>query len=230
MSYKGIDGYHAGSENESGGVGLELMAQWEHVFNAKWSGMANAAVSTRYFNKFGFNISASYSAPKGWTPSLRLGYRRTPQSYLYLGGENLGLIEKNEYNLVLISPSVEKSWERIKLTANTDLTVMSSSIYYNIGLKGKLFINNDNITSVSLITGFGSFPELTFFEQTALQNISHTNAMVGFDVQYLCTKHFCLGLSGSWNTCYNPYRQQNGTLVESYRNIYSIALQFHLAF
>ena len=230
VSYKGIDGYHAGSENESGGVGLELMAQWEHVFNAKWSGMANAAVSTRYFNKFGFNISASYSAPKGWTPSLRLGYRRTPQSYLYLGGENLGLIEKNEYNLVLISPSVEKSWERIKLTANTDLTVMSSSIYYNIGLKGKLFINNDNITSVSLITGFGSFPELTFFEQTALQNISHTNAMVGFDVQYLCTKHFCLGLSGSWNTCYNPYRQQNGTLVESYRNIYSIALQFHLAF
>ncbi len=228
ISYKGIDGNRL--EEEPGGFGLEFMAQWDHEFNAKWSGMVNAAVSTRFFNRFGANVSVSYAAPKGWTPSLRLGFRRTPPSYLYLGGENLGLVAKDEFNLVLVSPSVEKSWERIKVTANTDVTILSSNIYYNIGLKGKLFVNNDNISSVSLITGFGSFPELSFFEQTALRNVSHTNAMVGFDVQYLCTRHLCLGLTGSWNTCFNPYRLQNGTLSDSYRNIYSIALQFHLAF
>ena len=230
ISYKGIDGYHADGERESGGFGLEFMAQWEHVFNAKWSGMANASVSTRYFNKFGANVSASYSAPKGWTPSLRLGYRRTPPTYLYLGGVNMGQITRDEYNLILVTPSVEKAWERVRVSANTDFALMSSSFYYNVGVKGKLFINNDNITSVSLVTGFGSFPELTFFEQTALRNVSHTNAMVGFDVQYLCTRHLCLGLTGSWNTCYNPYRQSDGTLLDSYRNIYSITLQFYLAF
>ena len=230
ISYKGIDGYHAGKENESGGAGLEFMAQWEHVFNTKWSGMVNATVSTRYFNRFGFNVSASYSAPKHWTPSLRLGYRRTPPTYLYLGGENVGLISKDEYNLFLITPSVEKAWERIRLTGNADFAILSSSFFYNIGVKGKLYINNDNITSVSLITGFGSFPELTFFEQTALRNISHTNAMVGFDFQYLLTRHCCLGLAGSWNTCYDPYTNKEGVLNDSYRNIYSITLQFHLAF
>ena len=230
ISYKGIDGYHAEGDRETGGVGLEFLGQWEHVFNAKWSGMANLSFATRYFNLFGANVSASYSAPRGWTPSLRLGYRRTPPTYLYLGGVNYGQITKDEFNLFLITPSVEKSWERIKLTANSDLAFLSSSFFYNIGLKGKLFITNDNITSVSLVTGFGSFPELTFFEQTALRNVSHTNAMVGFDVQYLCTRHLCLGLAGSWNTCYNPYRQNDGTLVDSYRNIYSITLQFHLAF
>ena len=192
--------------------------------------MINAAVSTRFFNKFGANISASYSAPRGWTPSLRLGYRRTPSTYLYLGGDNLGLVAKGEYNLFLLSPSVEKAWERFMVTGNSDITILSSSIYYNIGLKGKLLISNDNITSVSLITGFGSFPELSFFEQTALQNLSHTNAMVGFDVQYLCTRHLCLGLTGNWNTYFNPYRKSDGTFADSYRNIYSIALQFHLAF
>lgn len=228
ISYKGIDGNQV--EKESGGFGLEFMGQWEHTFNSKWSGMVNAAVSTRFFNRFGANISASYAAPRGWTPSLRLGYRRTPTSYLYLGGKNDGLVARDEFNLFLISPSVEKSWERIKLTGNADVAVMAGNMYYNIGLKGKLFVNNDNISSVSLITGFGSFPELSFFEQTALQNVSHTNAMVGFDVQYLCTRHLCLGLTGSWNTCYNPYRQEDGTLSDSYRNIYSIALQFHLAF
>ncbi|MBO7067481.1 MAG: tetratricopeptide repeat protein [Bacteroidaceae bacterium] len=230
VSYKGIDGYHVEGENESGGVGLEFMAQWEHAFNAKWSGMANVAVSTRYFNKFGANVSASYSAPHGWTPTLRFGYRRTPPTYLYLSGANMGLATKDEYNLFLVSPSVEKSWERIKLTANSDFSFLSGSFYYNIGLKGKLFINNDNVTSVSLITGFGSFPELSFFEQTALQNVSHTNAMVGFDVQYLCSRHLSVGLAGSWNTCYNPILQKDGTLADSYRNIYSVSLQLHLAF
>ena len=230
ISYKGIDGYHIDKEDESGGFGLEFMAQWEHVFNAKWSGMVNASYATQYFNKFGANVSVSYSAPKGWTPSLRVGFRHTPPSYLFLGGDNLGSIARGEYNLFIISPSVEKSWERVKLTANTDLTIMSSSIYYNIGLKGKLFVNNDNITSVSLVTGFGSFPELSFFEQTALQGVSHTNAMVGFDAQYLCTRHLYLGLTGSWNTCFNPYRRSDGTLLDSYRNKYTISLQLNLAF
>lgn len=230
ISYKGIDGYRVEDEKESGGAGLEFMAEWAHVFNAKWCGMVNAAVSTRYFNKLGFNMSASYAAPRRWTPSLRLGYRRTPPSYLYLGGENLGLVSKDEYNLYLITPSVEKAWERVGLTASSDLALLSGSLFYNIGLKGKVYVNNDNITSVSLVTGLGSFPELTFFEQTALRNVSHTNAMVGFDFQYLVSRHLCLGLAGSWNTCYNPYRDADGVLRDSYRNIYSITIQFHLAF
>jgi hypothetical protein len=107
---------------------------------------------------------------------------------------------------------------------------MESGFYYNIGLKGKLFFNDDNISSVSLITGFGSFPELTFFEQTALRNVSHTNSMIGFDVQVLCSSRLYVGLSGSWNTCYNPYWDANGTLTDSYRNIYSITAQLHVAF
>lgn len=231
ISYKGIDGYHYGTDAESGGAGLEFMAQWEHTFNTKWSGMVNASVSTRYFNLFGANVSASYAAPRGWTPSLRIGYRRTPSTYLFLGGDYLGLASWKEHNLFILTPSLEKSWERIKLTANTDFTLLDAAFYYNVGLKGKLFVNNDNITSVSLISGFGSFPELTFFEQTALQNLSHTNAMVGFDFQYLCSRHLCVGLSGCWNTCYNPYYDSKTLeLISSYRNIYSISLQFHLAF
>ena len=230
ISYKGIDGYHYGRDKESGGSGLEFMAQWDHTFNSKWSGMINASVSTRYFNKYGANVSLSYSAPRHWTPSLRLGYRRTPPTYLYLGGVDIGQITRDEHDLFLITPSLEKDWERVKVTASSDLTLFSNSFFYNVGLKGKLFINNDNISSVSVVTGFGSFPELTFFEQTALRNISHTNAMVGFDIQYLISRHFCLGLAGSWNTCYNPYLQLDGSLVDSYRNIYSLALQFHLAF
>ena len=230
ISYKGIDGYHEGTLHEGGGVGLEFLAQWEHEFNAKWSGMVNVSAATRYFNRFGANISASYAAPKNWTPSLRLGYRHTPPTYLYLGDTSMGLATKDEFDIFILSPSVIKSWERISLTMGTDFTLLSSSLYYNVGVKGKFLINNDNISSLTLLSGFGSFPELTFFEQTALRDLSHTNAMVGFDFQYLCTRQLCLGLTGTWNTCYNPYRLKDGTLVDSYRNIYALTLQAHIVF
>ena len=230
VSYKGIDGYHDNKTDEPGGVGLEFMAQWEHEFSSDWSGMVNTSVSTQYFNKFGLNVSASYAAPHEWTHTLRLGYRRTPPTYLYLGGSNFGLVAKDNFNVFILSPSVLKSWERISLTVSTDFTTMASSLYYNVGLKGKFLINNDNTSAITLFSGFGSFPELSFFEQTALRNFSHTNAMVGFDVQYLCTRQLCLGLTGTWNTCYNPYRKKDGTWVDSYRNIYALSLQAHIAF
>ena len=231
VSYKGIDGYHEGNLHESGGAGLELMAQWEHQFNSRWSGMVNGSWSNRYFNKFGFNASATYALDHGWTPSLRLGYRRTPETYIYLSSNNRNDVENEKLHLFIATPSVMKEWgERIRTTLTTDMAVIRSGFYYNVGLKGKLFFNDDNISSVSLITGFGSFPELSFFEQTALRNVSHTNSMIGFDAQILCSSRLYVGLSGSWNTCYDPRRDANGVLTDSYRNIYTITAQLHVAF
>ena len=227
VSYKGIDGYDDGDSHEAGGVGLQFMAQWDHTFNHRWSGMVSASYSTRYFNKVGLNAQLSYAMNHGWTPSLRLGYRRTPETYLFLTSE---LATHDKYNLYIVTPGIEKSWERIKANMTVDLTAMNAGLYYNVGLKGKLFINDDNISSVSLLTGFGSFPELSFFEQTALRNLSHTNAMVGFDAQYLLTENMYVGLAGNWNTCYNPVRTADGELKDAYKNIYSLTLQLHVAF
>ena len=239
ISYKGIDGQRIqstsdleeGEELETGGFGLEFMGQWEHTFGPRWSGLASLACATQYFNTVSANLSASYSANHDWTFSLRFGYRRTPKSYIFLGGSNDYHAEQDRYHLFLLSPSVEKAWsDHIRTTANADLAIIRSGFYYNIGLKGKLFVNDDNISSVSLLASLGTFPELTFFEQTALQRFSHMNAMVGFDAQYLLTRHLYVGLSGSWNTCYDPYRLGNGTMISHYRNIYSFCVQLHLAF
>ena len=230
IKYKGIDGYHDNYENEPGGVGLEFSAQWEHEFGSRWSGMAEVSIATRFFNKIGANLSISYYAPRELTPSLRVGYRRTPPTYLFLGGGNTGMSTKDEFDIFIITPGIEKAWERVILKGSADVIYMSRSLYYNVGLKGKFLFNEDNISSVTLMTGFGSFPELTFFEQSALRNLAHTNAMVGFDIQYLCSRHLCLGLTGTWNTCYIPYRQKDGSLTDSYRNIFALEFQTHIAF
>jgi tetratricopeptide (TPR) repeat protein len=230
LNYKGIDGYHEGDENEPGGTGLEAMLQWEHAFSARWSMTVSASASTRYFNKYGANLSFAYSSANGWTAALRLGYRRTPKTYLYLGGINAGKSTNAEYNLFLASPSVEKAWEHISLRASTDLVAMAGSLYYNVGLRGSFFFKDDNTSSISLLAGFGSFPELSFFEQTALRNLSHTNTMVGVDARILISRRFALGLTGSWNTCYDPVSKPDGTILDSYRNIYALAARVQIAF
>ena len=234
ISYKGVDGYHSGLIHEQGGIGLEFLAQWEHTFNHRWSGMANVSYGLRFFNKIGANVMASYSADHDWTPSLKLGYRMTPRDYIYSAGST----RYGRYHVAMLTPGVEKSWTpRIKTSASVDLIMLKEigranlSFHYNAGVKGKLFFNDDNISSVMLMAGFGSFPEMTFFDQMGLRQFTKTNAMVGVDVQYLFSSHFHMGLTGTWNTCYNPFRNEvEATFYDSYRNIYSITVQFHIAF
>lgn len=130
----------------------------------------------------------------------------------------------------MITPSAEMAWERVSARLSTDLVILQGSLYYNIGLRGTFFFKEDDTTSISLLTGFGSFPELSFFEQTAIRNFSHTNSMVGFDARILLSRQFALGLTGSWNTCFNPVRMPDGTILDSYRNIYALAARVQIAF
>ena len=244
ITYKGIDGYHFEQlikdddgtemlyqEHSSGGFGLEFMGQWERSLSKRLTATLNGSISNKYFNKYGGNLTLAYELDKGWTPSVRLGYRRTAKTYLYLSSTDAEEADLDSYHLLLLTPALDKQWtERVSTRVSVDLAHMRSNFYYNVGVKGKLLINDDNISAVSLMAGIGSFPELTFFDQTALRNLSHTNAMVGVDMQYLFTENLYLSLSGNWNTYYSPYRNMEGSLVDSYRNIYSLTLQLHVAF
>ena len=231
INYKGLDGYHTKTENAPGGAGLELSAQWDHEFGGGWSASASASWSNRYFTRFGANLSLARTWDLGLTAGLRMGYRRTPPTYLYLGGENAGRAVEEEFDLFIATPSLEMAWgDRVSTRLSTDLVVMQGTLYYNVGLRGTFFFKDDDTSSISLLAGFGSFPELNFFEQTALQNLSHTNTMVGFDARILISRQLALGLTGSWNTCYNPVTRPDGTILDSYRNIYTLAARVQIAF
>ena len=230
ISYKGRDGQYGVMEYESGGFGLEFMAQWEHDFNTRLSGFVNASYGTKYFNKVGANLGLSYYLGSGWTPAVRLGYRYTAPTWI-VDKDYADAYHYRRYNMGILTPSIEKSWERIKASAYVDLIAMNTAFFYNVGLKGKIFVNNDNISSVGLMAGFGSFPELAFFDQTALTMLTHTNAMVGIEGMYLLTNNFAISLNGNWNTYYYPVRlHYDEPLTDSYRNVFSIQVGLHVAF
>lgn len=229
ISYKGIDGHQDLETYETGGFGLEFLAQWDHTFNAHWSGFINGSYSTKYFNKIGANLGLAFDFLNGWVPSLKFGYRYTAPTY-FLKKADFYTYDYKRYHLFMLSPGVEKSWERVKASATVDLFAIDKGFYYNVGLKGKVFVNNDNISSVGLLAGFGSFPEITFFDQTALNTLSHTNAMVGLEGMWLVTNNFAISLNGNWNTYYNPVRLNTGEFKDSYRNVFSLNLGLHVGF
>ena len=231
ISYKGMDGHRLDNINyESGGFGLEFLAQWDRTFNTTWSGFANISFGTKFFNKIGLNVGASYDLHNSWVPSLKLGYRLTSPTTIFRNS-NSTAFDFKRYNVFILTPGITKSWDIINASANLDLIALEKGFYYNLGLKGKIFVNNDNVSSVGLLAGFGSFPELAFFDQSAVSAFSHTNAMVGIEGMYLVTNNFAISLNGNWNTYYYPIRLQvGGDLVPSYRNVLSINLGLHVAF
>lgn len=230
-SYKASDGFNGLGGYEKGGVGLEALLQWDVTLNHRWSLMASASYGSKLFNKIGGNLMVGADIGKGWGVSLKGAYRRTLPMYLYDHREDEWIEGYERHNLYMLSPGLEKSWDRVRLNANLDLISLDlKNYYYNATIKGKVFINEDNISSVSAIIGFGSFPELTYFDQTTMNGITNMNAMVGVEGLYLLTKNLYVGLSGTWNTYYNPTFSTEGYAVESYRNVYTINASLHLAF
>ena len=230
ISYKARDGQYDEVEYNKGGFGLEFLAQWDHVFNSRWSGFLNASYGTKYFNQLGANAGVAVNVGRGWSPSLKLGFRYTAPTYI-IDRNDPSKIYYRKYALAILTPGISKSWYRANASAGVDLIGMSTGLYYNVNLKGKIFINNDNVSSVGLLAGFGSFPELAFFDQTALSTLSHTNAMVGIEGMYLLTNNFAITLNGNWNTYYYPKRiHYDEPLVDSYRNVFSVNVGLHVAF
>ena len=230
-NYKASDGFNGLGGYESGGVGLEGILQWDVMLNHKWSMMVSGSYGTKLFNKFGANLSFTLDIGRGWDFTLKGAYRRTLPMYLYDHREDEWIEGYDRHNLLMLSPAIEKSWERIKLSANIDLISLDiNNYYYNTTIKSKFFINEDNISSVGAMIGFGSFPELTYFDMSTMNGITNMNGMVGVDFTYLITKNLFIGISGAWNTYYNPEFMNDGYAVASYRNIYSVNASLHISF
>ena len=213
-----------------GGTGYQETAQWEHIFNDKWSAYINASYANKYFNHYGLNLSASRNLRHDWTASLKLGYRKTTEMERMEYDEDGAVVTlRDEYNLFMITPSVQKIlMEKYSFGAQFDGVMMDGKFYYNASAKAKMMLTEDGVTSVTLMGGFGSFPELNLFDLAVAQCFTNTNTMVAVDAQVLLAKNLALGITGTWYTNYNPTVIYQ-VLTTYYRNLFSLSLQLHVA-
>ncbi|MCH5227244.1 MAG: hypothetical protein J1F16_05445 [Muribaculaceae bacterium] len=230
-NYKGTDGYQGFGVYESGGSGIEGWAEISQDLRHGWNMTLSGSYGTKYFNKIGGNLGFTASLQKGWSLGVKASYRLTPPVFVYEKNKDWDGDYKKR-NLLMLGPRVSKEWEKVGLHLNADFITLDflKEMYYNVSLKGKFFINEDGVSSVGANVGFGSFPELTFFDQTTMNGITNMNAMVGIDGTYLLTKNLFITLAAAWNTYYNPVFSAEGYPLDSYRNIYQVSLGLHVAF
>lgn len=229
-NYKGTDGFEGFDTYEKGGTGLEGWIELSQELRHQWTMTLSGSYGTKFFNKYGANLSFIKSLAKGWSLGAKASYRLTPKVFLYdkdKGWE--GGYEKR--HLIMVGPRISKEWTRVGLHLNADfISIDLKNYYYNVGLKSKFFVNDDGVSAIGASVGFGSFPELTFFDQTTMNGITNMNAMVGVEGTILLTKNLFINLAGNWNTYYNPVFNNDGQPQDSYRNIYSVTASLHLAF
>lgn len=230
INYKGVDGDIEEFTNEGrGGTGIQGIAQWEHRFSNSFSGYINAGLANRFFSEISANLSGSLEFKNDWTASFRLGYRRTSNIYKYEETATRLAKKRDKYNLFIATPSLMKIWDDTYMTmAQLDLFYMDSELYYNVNGKAKMFFLSDAVSSIGVLAGIGSFPELNMFDMNLMHNVSHTNTMVGLDVQWLALRNLAIELTGTWFTYYNP-RIVKGEVASYYRNFYNLSLMLHIA-
>ena len=229
-NYKGTDGYFEEGIHEDGGAGLEGWLELNQALPHGWTMTISGAYGTKEFNKYSGNLAFMASLRRGWSLGLKASYRLTAPLELYEKNEGWTKNYKR-YNLGMLGPRISKEWDRVGLHLNVDFIALDvKNFYYNTGLKAKFFVNEDGVSSVSALVGVGSFPELTYFDQIVMNGISNMNASVGIDANYLITKNLILGVSGAWNTYYNPQFNEEGNAVDSYRNIYSVTGYLQVCF
>lgn len=230
VNYKGIDGYIQDNYWDSGGMGFEVIGQWTHQFNSHWSLMLGASWANQYFNKFGAKAGLSWYIRNGWEVGGRAEYRRTPPSMFFFAGDQTIVTESQEYNLLIGSPWVSKTWDRVVMSFTGDLIYMRRNIFYNTTLKASININEDRTSQVGIFGSYGTFPQLQFFDLSTLSTSARSNISLGFITQFLLTKNLILGVNGSWNTFYNPQIIDSGRVLSMYRNIYILSGFIQVAF
>lgn len=230
VNYKATDGYEEVGIHETGGSGLEGWFELNQALRHGWNMTVSGSYGNKYFNKYGANLVFMASLDKGWSVGAKASYRLTPPVVLY--EKNTGWQKSYERrNLGLMGPRVSKEWERVGLHLGVDLIALDvKDFYYNATLQGKFFVKDDAVSAISALVGIGSFPELTFFDQLTMNGISNMNAMVGVNATLLITKNLILGLTGTWNTFYDPKFNEEGQAYDSYRNIYSVNGNLQICF
>ncbi len=225
INYAGRDGstdedIQNGEEIVKGGLGVQILGEWAHLFTPHFQTTLNAAWSNRYFPELMANLMLTAFLPKNWEVELHGGFRRLADSR----------------NLISFGPGISKIWGQFWVNAKGDVLLMESKFYYNVMLQSRYFPLNDGRTYLTAMAGVGSAPELNIIDYALINGgFSGTNTMVGLGGHYMWTPNITLGLLGTWNTYYEQFQYKADGIPDPligtrYRNLFNIYVQAYISF
>ncbi len=251
INYAGRDGSASGNDPDTqspGGVGVQLMADYSHKFNDKWTGTATAGWANRYFPKITVGLGATVQLKNDWSMNFSLGYRRietfmkqfkwvdeegAPNGGAWTFGKWVGKYS----NLFSARVGATKELGDFSVGGNADLFYLKKSLYVNMTLTGRYYPLTDRRSSILATASAGTSPEANMIDNAMPGTFSKLNTSVGLGCTYMVTKNVSLGLLGTWLTFYNQNQVRTGSqdsytdnTVLNYRNLYNISGQINISF
>lgn len=254
VNYVGRDGADAGSTADDqvpGGQSVQLQAEFEHVFNDKWRGMANFAWAGKYFPQIVATVGVTRTFKNDWEVGAHVNYRRVSsyrKTFAYdtsvfnedtqqFGTWTFADWQTERHNLFNIGVQVDKPVPFFDLTAKFDTYLMSGHFYVNGQVQAKYFPWEDRRMSLYALAGVGTAPEATFIDNAMPGSFDKLNSLVGFGASYRFTRHVTVGVLGTWNTFYHDSNRREGTLYDyrdyndtRYKNLFNVDAQVVISF
>lgn len=251
LNYAGRSGADSGSDPDTqspGGIGVQIAADYSHIFNDKWSGNVTAGWANKYFPQISANVGATWLLPRDWSMNFGLGYRRIEtfaKQFKWVdeeGAPNGGAWTFDSWNgdysnLFSARVGATKELGEFTVGANVDAFLLKSSFYVNLTLSGKYFPLSDRRTSVFATASAGTAPEANMIDNAMPGSFSKLNSSVGLGGTYMVNKNITLGVLGTWLTFYNQNNSRLGSqssftdsVTFNYRNLYNISAQLYISF
>jgi len=251
LNYAGREGTDSGNDPDTqspGGIGIQLAADYSHIFNEKWTGSISAGWANRYFPQISVNLSATMQLPKEWSMDFGLGYRRIEtfsKQFKWVdeeeapngGAWTFDRWDSDYSNLCSARVGATKQLGEFTVGANADLFLLQKSLYVNLTLHGRYFPLSDRRTSVFATASAGTAPEANMIDNAMPGSFSKLNSSVGLGGTYMMNKNITLGLVGNWLTFYNQNNSRQGSqssftdnITYNYRNLYNISAQIYISF
>ncbi len=251
LNYAGREGADSGTDPDTqspGGIGIQLAADYSHIFNEKWTGTASVGWANRYFPQISANLGATWLLPRDWSMNFSLGYRRIEtftKQFKWVdeegapngGAWSFDYWDSDYSNLCSARVGATKELGEFTVGANADLFLLQKSIYVNLTLSGKYFPLSDRRTSVIATASAGTAPEANMIDNAMPGSFSKLNSSVGLGGTYMMNKNITLGLLGTWLTFYNQNNSRQGSktsfsdnITFNYRNLYNISVQLYISF
>ncbi len=251
LNYAGREGSDSGSDPDTqapGGIGVQLVADYSHIFSEKWTGRISAGWANRYFPQIFVNLGATVQLPHDWSMDFGLGYRRIEtyaKQFKWVdeeGAPNGGAWTFDSWigdygNLCSARVGATKQLGEFSVGANADLFLLQKHVYVNMTLQGRYFPLSDRRTSVFANASVGTAPEANMIDNAMPGSFSKLNSSVGLGGTYMLNKNITLGLLGTWLTFYNQNNSRTGSqssftdnVLFNYRNLYNISAQIYISF
>ena len=254
LNYAGREGAVAGAASEeqvSGGTGLQLVAEWTHVFNDRWQATANAGVASKYFPQLMANLRVQRSWEHEWETEAHVGFRRI-DSYKKTFQWNSDVYDeatgqyglwgfagwqKDRMTLLNLGLGASRTLGDFWFNAKLDGYQMSSKFYVNLLAQAKYFVLGDGKSCIQALASVGSAPEATMIDYAMPGTFNHLNTQVGLGGQYRVHRNVTLGILGTWYTYYTQSNGRRGTeesytdyITTRYKNLFNVDAQILISF